>query len=176
MEHILTVQTEQTAWRKVAVISFFVLLTALAARITVWYQPVPITLQTMAVVLSGLMLGARGGAAAQLTYLGLIAMGWPLDAYGLGSAVFFGPTVGYLIGFVPAAYVSGWLAERFSTKSRWGNLFAALAGMVVIYVSGASWLAYFIGWQAAWSKGVVLFILPDMLKAMAAVGVAGSRK
>lgn len=175
----LAAQLNETLWRSIASIVIFAAVTALTARITVHlpFTPVPITLQTLAVVLSGLVLGARSGALAQLTYLGLIAVGLPLDANGLGLASFLGPTAGYLVGFVPAAFVTGWLAERFSVQSWWGNFAAAMAGAVVIYLVGASWLAVMLGsWQKAWMAGVVPFILVDLGKAALAAGVAESGK
>lgn len=153
--------------------------TALSARVTIPlpFTPVPITLQTLAVVLSGLVLGARSGAMAQIIYLGLIAVGLPFDARGLGPAAFLGPTAGYLIGFVPAAFTAGWLAERLAVQSWWGNFLAAVAGALVIDLVGAGWLAVVLGsWQAAWAGGVAPFILPDLGKAAIAAGVAESGK
>ena len=174
----LTTYLNQTVWHRVAAIMIFAAITALAARVTIHlpFTPVPITLQTLAVVLSGLVLGSRNGALAQLTYLGLIATGLPLDANGLGIAAFFGPTAGYLIGFVPAASVAGWLAERLTTRSWWGNYYvAAVAGMLVLYLVGAAWLAVMLGsWQQAWLAGVAPFILLDLGKAAVAAGVAES--
>jgi biotin transport system substrate-specific component len=175
----LTAQLNQNVWQKAATVIIFAAITAVTARITIElpFTPVPVTLQTLAVVLSGLVLGARGGAAAQLLYLGLIALGLPFDAYGLGVAAFFGPTAGYLIGFVPAAFVSGRLAERFSAENWWGNFVAAIAGVLVIYLIGASWLAAMIGsWQKAWVGGVAPFIVPDLIKAAIAACVAESGK
>ncbi len=161
-------------WRSVAAVILFAAVTALTARITIPlpFTPVPLTLQTLAVILSGLVLGARGGAAAQLVYLSSIAAGLPFDAKGLGPAVFFGPTAGYLLGFVAAAFITGWLAERLSQWGRRGHLAAALAGVVVIYLIGASWLAAALGsWPAAWWGGVAPFILVDLGKAALAAGV-----
>ena len=88
----LTTYLNQTVWHRVAAIVIFAAITALTARVTIHlpFTPVPITLQTLAVLLSGLVLGSRGGALAQLTYLGLIATGLPLDANGLGAAAFLG--------------------------------------------------------------------------------------
>jgi biotin transport system substrate-specific component len=175
----LTLYMNQTVARRVEGILFFTALTALTARITIElpFSPVPITLQTLAVVLAGLVLGARGGAMAQLLYLGLIAAGLPVDARGLGPAAFFGPTAGYLLGFVPAAFVTGWLAERFAARSWWGNFAAAIAGMLTIYWVGASWLAVMLGsWQKAWLGGVAPFILLDLGKATIAAAVAESGK
>ncbi len=157
----------------------FAAITALTARITLFlpFTPVPITLQTLAVVLAGLVLGARGGALAQLFYLGLIAAGLPLDAKGLGPVAFLSPTAGYLIGFVPAAFAAGWLAEKLTARSWWGNFVAAVVGILVVYLLGASWLAVMLGsWQQAWLGGVTPFILIDLGKAVVAATVAESSK
>lgn len=175
----VTTYVNETLWRKAAAIIIFAAITALTARITIHlpFTPVPITLQTLAVVLSGLVLGSRGGAVAQLLYLGLIATGLPFDANGAGAAAFWGPTAGYLVGFVPGAFVAGWLAERLAGRSWWGNFLAALAGMLAIYLVGASWLAVFLGsWQKAWLGGVVPFIGLDLVKAALAAAVAESGK
>jgi biotin transport system substrate-specific component len=174
----LTLYFTETLWRSVAAIVVLAAVTALTARITIDlpFTPVPVTLQTLAVVLSGLVLGARGGALAQLAYLGLVAVG-PFDSRGLGPAAFLGPTAGYLAGFVPAAFIAGWLAERFSARNWWGNFVAAVAGALVIYGVGASWLASLLGsWQEAWLAGVAPFMVLDLGKAAIAAGVAESGK
>jgi biotin transport system substrate-specific component len=175
----LTTYLNQSVWRRVAAILVFAAITALTARVTIHlpFTPVPITLQTLAVVLSGLVLGGRAGALAQVAYLGLLATGLPLDANGLGGAAFFGPTAGYLLGFVPAAYVAGRLAEQLATRSWWGNFTAAIAGVLVLYLVGAGWLALMLGsWQTAWVAGVAPFILLDLGKAALAAGVTESGK
>lgn len=175
----LSVWSSQTLWHRIAVVVVFAAITAVTARITFYlpFTPVPITLQTLAVVLSGLVLGSRGGALAQMTYLGLVASGLPVDANGLGMAAFFGPTAGYLVAFVPAAFVTGWLAERFSARTWWGNFAATLTGVAVLYMVGASWLAVILGsWQKAWLAGVVPFILLDAVKAAIAAATAESGK
>lgn len=176
---ILLLSLNKTLWLQSAGIIIFAAITALTARITILllFTPVPITLQTLAVVLTGLVLGSRKGALAQLTYLGLISAGLPLDAQGLGPTALGGPTAGYLFGFVPAAFAAGWLAEHGAGRGWWGNLAAAIAGMAVIYLAGASWLALSLGsWQKAWLGGVAPFILIDLIKAAIAAGTAESGK
>ncbi len=175
----LTLYFNQTVWHSIAAVAVFVGITALTARITIFlpFTPVPVTLQTLAVVLSGLVLGARGGAAAQMAYLGLLAIGLPFDAAGVGAAAFFGPTAGYLIGFVPAAYTAGWLAERFAAGNWWGNFAAAVAGALVIYLVGVSWLAVVLGsLQSALVAGILPFIIFDLVKAAIAAGATESGK
>ncbi len=157
-------------------IALFAAFTALTARITIPlpFTPVPITLQVMAVLLAGLVLGPRGGAISQLAYLAAVAAGLPLDARGLGPAALLGPTGGYLLGFAPAAFVTGWLAERLHTMGAWGGSFiAALAGVAVIYACGVAWLAPGVGsLGAAWTLGAAPFILIDLGKALVAAAVA----
>ncbi|HEY63954.1 MAG TPA: biotin transporter BioY [Caldilineae bacterium] len=158
-------------------IALFAALTALTARVTIPlpFTPVPVTLQVLAVLLAGLTLGARAGAASQLAYLTAIAVGLPLSAKGLGGpAAFLGPTGGYLVAFVPAAYVVGALA-----RPGWRTWAAMLAGVAVIYLGGASWLAIWLGgdWGKAWTMGVVPFIAVDLAKALvAAIVVDGARR
>ncbi|MCB0209569.1 MAG: biotin transporter BioY [Anaerolineae bacterium] len=175
----LSVYINQTLWLSIAAILFFAAVIAIAARVTIFlpFTPIPITLTLLAVVLAGLVLGSRAGALAVLTYLGMMAVGLPVDASGIGAAAFFGPTAGYLIGYLPAAFVVGWLAERFSIHNWWGNFVAALAGVAIIYLFGAVWLGVMLGSaQKAWALGVVPFILVDLIKSAVAAGVAESGK
>ena len=99
-------------------IALFAEFTALTARVTLPlpFTPVPITLQVMAVLLAGLVLGPRAGAASQLIYLTTIAAGLPLDAKALGPAALTGPTAGYLMGFVPAAFLSSAVSSRTADR------------------------------------------------------------
>ena len=156
----------------------FAVLTALAARVTIPlpFTPVPVTLQVMVVLLAGLVLGARGGAASQITYLAAIGAGLPLDARGLGPAALAGPTAGYLVGFTVSAFVTGWLAERMS-GGRASRLVAALTGTVVIYACGVAWLAPAVGGLGpALTLGVAPFIVVDLVKALLAVALAESSR
>ena len=157
-------------------IVLFVALTAVAARVTIPlpFTPVPITLQVMAVLLAGLVLGPRAGAASQLVYLIAIAAGLPLDAKALGSAALTGPTAGYLIGFVPAAFATGWLIKRLPA-ARVSRFLGAVVGLAVIYAAGIVWLAPAVGGlRTAWMLGIAPFILFDLGKALVAAAVAES--
>lgn len=147
-------------------------LTALAAQITIPHVPVPITLQTMSVMLCGLALGARRGALSQLTYLTAGAAGAPVFAGWSGGAFhLYGPTGGYLVGFVVVAGLLGWLAERGWDRSVL-NCAAALAlGIVVQLTLGTAWLAAFTGWRGAWIAGFAPFVGIEAIKATAVVAV-----
>jgi biotin transport system substrate-specific component len=161
---------------RLAGIVLFAAFTALTARVTIPlpFTPVPITLQVMVVLLAGLVLGSEAGAVSQLAYLAAIAAGLPLDARGTGSMALFCPTAGYLVGFAPAAFACGWIAERLS-DTRASRFFAALVGLGVIYVAGLAWLATMVGGlRTAWALGVAPFIVIDLGKAVIAAAVAES--
>lgn len=163
-------------WARLIGIMLFAAFTALTARVTIPlpFTPVPITLQVMAVLLAGLVLGPKAGAASQIVYLAMIAAGLPVDANALGLAALTGPTAGYLIGFVPAAFLSGWLAEKLPS-TRASRFLAACAGVGVIYAAGVAWLAPAVGsLSRAWMLGVAPFILIDLGKALVAAAVAES--
>lgn len=135
----------------------FSLLTALCAQIVIPlpFTPVPITAQTFAVLLTGAALGARRGAAAIVLYVLEGLAGLPVFAGGAaGLARLQGPTGGYLLGFIAAAYLTGTLAERgWDRTVRWAAA-AMGAGNVVLYLFGLPWLAVYYGWPEAVARGV----------------------
>jgi biotin transport system substrate-specific component len=165
---------------RAAAIVLFAALTALSARITIPlpFTPVPITLQVMVVLLAGLTLGAKDGALSQIVYVASIAVGLPLDAKGIGAAVFVSATAGYLIAFIPAAFITGWLAAKGAQGSRVWSFIASLVGVVVIYFVGTVWLTMtFLGgdWVKGWTLGIAPFIVADLGKALiAALGAEGA--
>ncbi len=178
---LIRTRTSNAILVRIIAIIFFAALTALTARIAIPlpFTPVPITLQVLTVLLAGLVLGAKDGAASQVLYLTTIAAGLPLDAGGLGAAVWFKPTAGYLIGFIPGAFVAGFLAEQGLGRNRVLRFVAGLAGVAVIYLFGAGWLtlSFLKGdWAQGWMQGVVPFIGIDLAKAILASGVAESAR
>lgn len=159
-------------------IVLFVVLTALLAklRIEIPGQPVPITGQTLAVLLAGMALGPLDGALSQLTYLGLIMAGAPIDARGLGPAVLAGPTIGYLIGFIPGALVAG-LAKPVPynqpTVKIVLNFLMGLVAIAVIYVFGTAGVAFRTNqpYQVTLWVSVIPFIGVDIGKALLAAAL-----
>lgn len=143
---------------------------------------VPITLQTLGVMLAGALLGPWRGAASVLLFLFLLALGAPLLAGGRGGlGVFFGPTAGYLVGWIPGVYVTGWLMQK-----TWpGNLFlrayvaALVGGVLVIHAVGFSYLAWKVGMSLRQALVADFVFVPgDILKALACayvVHIAGRR-
>lgn len=160
---------------KVATVVFGSLLIAAATQIEVPFFPVPMTMQTFAVLLVGLLFGARLGAAAVLVYLGEAALGLPVLSGAANMAMLFvkPATIGYLVGFVGAAFVAGLITERTAGKL-WGVLAAAFAGEVVLMALGVAFLAWLIGAEKAVTFGFLPFVLGDALKIVLAVAVARS--
>ncbi|MCW2809910.1 MAG: BioY family protein [Friedmanniella sp.] len=137
---------------------------------------VPITAQTLGVMLAGAVLGARRGFLSLLLFVGLVALGLPLLAGGRGGlGVFAGPSVGFLVGFPFAAFVTGWLSERRTGRYRlgWGIAAALVGGVVVEYVFGIAGIALVAHTSllAALSSTAV-FIPGDVVKAVLAALVA----
>src|ERR671918_1724759 len=119
-------------------------LLTISAKIEVPFYPVPMTMQTLVVLLLGMAYGARLGAATVLLYLAEGAVGLPVFAgtpeRGIGIAYMMGPTGGYLVGFVLSAAITGWLTER---RSDWrALLIAGAARTIVVFIPGVLWLAW----------------------------------
>ena len=138
---------------------------AVSAQVQVPMWPVPITAQTLVVLLLGFALGPRLAGATTLTYLAQGAIGLPVFANAAaGPAALVGPTAGYLWGFVVAAVLTGALAERGWHRNRGTVAAGMLLGNLAIYVSGAGWLATIVGAEAAWANGVLPFLVGDAVK------------
>jgi biotin transport system substrate-specific component len=111
---------------------------AVAAQISVPMLPVPMTLQTLAILIVGLSFGARMGAATVLAYLVEGALGAPVFANGGNGAAFFGPTAGFLVGFVGMAWLVGFAADR-GVKGLVPTALAAIGASALLYVPGVAW-------------------------------------
>ena len=149
------------------------LLVGLSAQIRIYlpFSPVPITGQTFAVLMLGALLGSRRGGLAMLAYLVEGLMGLPVFAAGIGLAALFGPTGGYLIGFVPAAYLVGRLAERGWDRRISSTVAAMILGNIVLHSFGFVWLVVLTSVRTAFLTGVCPFIIGDILKVALAAAV-----
>ncbi|MFO0972958.1 MAG: biotin transporter BioY [Phycisphaerae bacterium] len=151
--------------RRAAAIVAASLLVAVCAQIHVPVGPVPVTLQTYAVLLVGAWLGARGGALAMALYLAEGAAGLPVfAALNAGPAALIGPTAGYLWSFPLAAGLMGWLMERNLRRSAGRTVAAILISSSLILLCGWTRLASLLGPAAAWRTGVVPFLPGDAAK------------
>ena len=150
------------------------ILLTLSAKIQVPFYPVPMTMQTLVVLLIGLGFGGSLGTATVLLYLAQGAAGLPVFAgtpeKGIGLAYMVGPTGGYLLGFVLAAAVTGWIAER--RRDVGALVTAVIGGSLAIYVPGVLWLATVVGLEQALDLGLLPFLWADGLKAALAIALA----
>lgn len=151
----------------VSVLSFAIL-TGISAKLKIEIEPVPITLQTFAVLLSGALLGSKKGAISQLTYLLMGLSGLPWFSRGGGIQYIMSPTFGYILGFVFSAYFVGYLAERGWDRDTKTAILAMFVGNIVLYIPGLFWVAKFVGFSKVLSVGFYPFILGDSLKILLA--------
>jgi len=155
-----------------AVVIGSLLLTA-SARTQIPFWPVPMTMQTMAVILIGMTLGSRLGLLVVAAYILEGLLGLPVFANsperGSGLAYLMGPTGGYLIGFCAAAYVSGWLSERGYGRDLFSAVLVNVVGTLIMLAMGYAWLAHLIGPVKAYAFGVMPFLLSSVVK----IGLGG---
>jgi biotin transport system substrate-specific component len=147
-------------------------LMALLAQLTIPLPVVPITGQTLGVLLFGASLGSKKGSLAMLAYLAEGALGAPVFAGGAGGiAVLVGPTAGYLYGFVVAAFVVGWLAERGLDRNPFTAAVAMLVGTVAMYAVALPWLSFYVPGDELLSVGLLPFIPGALVKLVLAAAL-----
>jgi biotin transport system substrate-specific component len=161
--------TMPLAWDTAVVVAASLLL-ALSAKVSVPFYPVPLTMQTFVVIGLGLALGRWRGLAAVLLYLAEGAAGLPVFAgtpeKGIGIAYIVGPTGGYLLGYVPAVLLAGFLAGRGWDRRPLSAMAAGLLAGAVIYIPGLLWLGAVIGFdKPVLQYGLYPFIVGDVVKA-----------
>ncbi|MEO0910327.1 MAG: biotin transporter BioY [Pseudomonadota bacterium] len=162
-------QTDKTLIRNLTLAVLGSIALWVSAKISIPFWPVPLTMQTFVVLMIGMAFGSRLGAATVLLYLAQGAAGLPVFSgtpeKGLGLAYMMSTTGGYLIGFVLAAAIVGYLAEKGWDRGIFKTATAMLIGNVAIYVPGLLWLGAIVGWDKpvlAW--GLTPFITGDILK------------
>ncbi len=172
-----------TFLKKAALVLGGSLFIALAAQVSVPFYPVPLTMQTLAILIVGLTFGSRLGALTLIAYLAEGAMGLPVFANGGSAPALIGPTAGFLFGFVGVAYLAGLAVEKGLAR---GVVTTALAGIVIsalLYIPGVAWpmaVAEMFGatgkWVGSsadviWTYWVSPFLLGDAVKAVIAAMV-----
>lgn len=153
--------------RRVIAVAAFAVATALGARVAVPLTPVPVTLQTLFVILSGAVLGARLGAASQLGYLAMGVAGLPVFAAGIGPGALVGPTGGYLLAFPATAWASGVAARhaKATVTGAFGLFVGLFLASLITLGGGAAWLAVLTGDGArAVALGFTPFLAGDLIK------------
>jgi biotin transport system substrate-specific component len=165
-------------WSYTIAVAGFALLTVAGAKgaVPVPGSPVPGTLQTLPVLLAGLLLGPRLGALSQAAYLLLGMAGLPVFALpGAGPAYLLGPTGGYLLGFVAAPWIAGTLAPPVRTTRFPRRLAAVIAGILAIHAAGVAWLTlFYLPASGAVSAGSLPFLAFDVAKGILACALAGA--
>ncbi len=175
----------QSLMTRIAMVVAGSALIAIAAQISVPMFPVPMTLQTLAILIVGLSFGSRLGALTVLAYLAEGAAGLPVFANGGNTAALAGPTAGFLVGFVGLAWLAGFAVQR-GLSNLPGMAVAGLVASALLYIPGIAWpmlLASAAGVDAGWAGGNVAyywggfmapFLIGDAVKAViAALVVAG---
>ena len=159
----------RSAINNVALILSGAVFTAYAAQLVIPMWPVPITAQTLAVLLVGSVLGATRGAISLIVYFSMGAVGLPV--FSAATSLSFGPTFGYLVGFIAAAALVGYLSQRGWHKSVAGVLGSFAIANSVIYLFGLPWLAFVLGNLGAANDlvsvsatGLAPFIIGDVVK------------
>jgi biotin transport system substrate-specific component len=173
---VATVTLQAAPLIRAAAVALAVVLTAAAAQFTLPlpFTAVPFTLGPLAVLLTGAALGSRLGFVAQMLYLSAGAAGLsvftPSVTLPPGALRLIGPTGGYLLAYPIAAFVTGLLAERGWDRRYLTSFAAMIAGLVVIFTGGVSFLAiaYTKSFALAFAQGAAPFLLADLLKAAAA--------
>ena len=154
--------------------ALFVALIACGAFMAIPIGPVPIVLQNMFVLLAALVLGPVWGLAAVGIYLLMGLAGFPVFAGGTaGIGKLFGPTGGYLLGYLPAVYITGLVSQKCHQTVK-GDLAALVLGSLMVYAAGVPWLklAFSMSWSKALAAGMLPFLLGDGLKIAMAVIIA----
>ncbi len=139
-----------------------------SAKTQVPFYPVPMTLQTLALLVIAATYGFRLALVTVLLYLAQGAFGLPVFSAtperGIGLAYMVGPTAGYLVGFVVATGLVGWFADRGANSSSFKLFFVMLAAAISVLAIGAVYLSIFVGGQNAWNFGVMPFLFGDLVK------------
>ena len=154
--------------------SLLAALMAAGAFLAIPIGPIPIVLQNMFVFLAGLLLGSRWGLASVAVYLLAGACGLPVFGGGLGGiGRIVGPTGGYLMGYLPAVFIAGYISEK--TDHRLGyDILAMIGATVVLYACGVTWLKILTGmtWSKTLMVGMYPFLIGDAMKIIAAALIA----
>jgi len=169
------VRNGNTSLRRMVYAALFGALTAIGSFIVIPLQPLPITLQTFFTSLAGVLLGGYTGALSQIVYVLLGTIGLPVFAGGkTGIGTLFGPTGGYLIGFIVGAYVIGKIVEAKREPGLAWILMAIITGNLVLYILGTLQLALVahLSLLKAFMVGVLPFLIGDLLKFLTAALLA----
>jgi len=161
--------------RQMTLISLFAALTAVGAFISIPIYPVPLTLQTLFTLLAAMTLGSVMGASSQIIYVLLGVIGLPVFAgFKAGIGILFGPTGGFILGFIISAYIIGKIIELKKEKNIFYYFLAGIIGTIILYIVGITQLSLVtgIGIKRALLIGALPFLPGDILKIIVASFIA----
>ena len=166
-------RTRTSAFIQISVLTTITILSAQVV-IPLPFTPIPLTMQTFAILFGAAAIGPYKALIAQVAYISLAAIGLPVLAGDKGGIeAILGATAGYLIAFLVASFVVGKIASKYSTKKFYGVLVGYLVGSLIIYTLGATWLAFYTGKGFGYGlmNGVLPFLIGDALKAALAASL-----
>jgi len=161
--------------RQMTLISLFAALTAVGAFISIPLYPVPLSLQSLFTLLAAMILGSVMGALSQIIYVLLGVIGLPVFAgFKAGIGILFGPTGGFLLGFIISAYIIGKIVELKKEKNIFYYFLVGIIGTIILYIIGITQLSLVtgIGIEKAITVGMLPFLPGDILKIIAASFIA----
>lgn len=162
--------SKQTAVKEMVLCALFVALTAVLSQIAIPVQPVPVNLATLSVMLAGGVLGAKNGAVSQAVYVLMGMIGLPVfSSFSGGVGIVAGPTGGYIIGYIAAAWLIGLLASRCGGKV-WQLALIMAAGEALCYLLGTAWFMLSTGTGLV--ESLLLCVVPFLLGDAAKIAVA----
>lgn len=164
MLHLISTLKKTTIDSAIGRVIFGISLMFLAAQVTVPLKPVPITLQTAAVLILALCYNKKDAMRSIIGFVALGTLGFPVFAN--FQAGLFKPTGGYILGMILCVYVVTSLREKFGEKGLVKLASYSIAGSICIYLLGLPWLAVFVGLENSIKFGLLPFILPGIVKAM----------
>lgn len=158
--------------KRLTLILFAVVVLAIASQLSIPFTPIPLTFQSATVILIAMAYGSRHGSAVILAYLFAGLCGLPVFAnLSFGPTALNGPTGGYLLGFLPAAFIAGALSEHGFGRHVFSAFLIALLSAAIIFACGVPVLAAFIGWQHAILLGLKPFIVTEIIKLLVVAAV-----
>jgi biotin transport system substrate-specific component len=166
-----SIRTTEFLNRKVLRVALGTLFLAASSWVSIPVQPIPITMQTYAVIVIGALFGARLGLITVLAWLAEAAFGLPVLANGAaGAHLFIGPSAGYLFSFPVIAALTGWFSDRRLDRGIMSSFAVMLGANTINLALGVMWLAMFIGWHGAILGGFMPFWIGGLAKAFLATG------
>lgn len=154
----------RTAVQNILIVVIASIALSLVSKIFIPWQPVPLTFESVTVILFGLLLGSKRATAA----VGLYLLQGGLGVWSSGFSVLIGPTAGFAFGFLPAAFFAGWMMENGMARDFIRTLITAVLSTFIVFSCGVVWLQAIVGWHDAYIYGVKPFLIVEPIKLLVA--------